>query len=368
MTIAHEPDGPGPLRVVVVGPGAVGSFLGATLALAGHEVTLLGRRLGEADATDHVVLEDRDGSARHVPVRRATDPAEAGEPGLVILAVKAFDLAGALETAAQWPDAAVLTVQNGVGAEGMASSIRRAPVIAAALTTAVEPVAGGVRRLRTGGIGLAGVHAVETTSRRVAADDVATRLAASWNRAGLPARVYPDAEALKWSKLLANLVGNATSAILDMSPGAIYADRDGYAIERAQLQEAVAVMRARRYQPVDLPGASVSLLLRGLALPEVLGRPIVARAIARARGGKSPSLRLHVRVAHAGLPTEAPWLNGGVARSATVTAPAPVNARLAALVDEVAADPARAAHFARRPDRLAAELPLDGAPVATSPT
>ena len=44
--------------------------------------------------------------------------------------------------------------------------------------------------------------------------------------------------------------------------------------------------------------------MRGLALPVAIGRPIVSRAIAGARGGKSPSLRLHVRSQGAGVPTE----------------------------------------------------------------
>ena len=348
----------------MIGPGAVGSFLGATLALAGHDVTLLGRRLAEGDAPDHVVLEASDGTARHVPLRRATDPGDAGEPGLVLLAVKSFDVDEALVTAARWPDAAVLTVQNGLGAEAAARAARQSPVLAGSLTTAVEPVSGGVRRLRTGGIGVAAVRGAGEER----AGELAAELAASWTKAGLPARVYPDAEAMKWSKLLANLVGNATSAILDLDPGAVYADRDGYAVERAQLHEGVAVMRALGLRPVDLPGAGVSLLLRGLSLPEAIGRPVVSRVIAGARGGKSPSLRLHVRVAGQGPPTEARWLNGAVAvAGARLGVPAPVNERLATLVDEVAADPQRAAFFARRPDRLAAELRLGGAPAATPP-
>ena len=53
-------------------------------------------------------------------------------------------------------------------------------------------------------------------------------------------------------------------------------------------------------------------------------------------------------------PTEARWLNGAVATAGgRAGVPAPVNACLAALVDECAADPVRAAWFAGRPDRLA---------------
>ena len=336
-------------RVLVVGSGAVGSFLGGSLAAAGHEVVLLDRRAIGDDA-GRLRIEGAEGSVT-VPVRRLVDPAEAPDPGLVIVAVKVFHLDGALATAGSWPGVPLLTVQNGVGAEEQARAARpSSPVLAASLTTAVEPLADGVRRRRTGGIGVA-----------VVADDgvrsgeaMATLLAASWSAGGLPAVVCPDAAAMKWSKLLGNLVGNATSAILDMDPGEIYADRRTYPIERRQLHEAVAVMRALGLRPVSLPGADVSLLLRGLSLPVAIGRPIVSRAIAGARGGKSPSLRLHVRRDAAGVPTEARWLNGAVAAAGERTGvPVPVNACLAALVDEVAADPARAAWYAGRPDRLA---------------
>jgi 2-dehydropantoate 2-reductase len=158
---------------------------------------------------------------------------------------------------------------------------------------------------------------------------------------------------MKWSKLLANLVGNATSAILDMDPAAIYADRRTYAIERRQLLEALAVMRALGLKPVRLPGADVGMLLRGIRLPPVIGRRLVARGIGGARGGKSPSLRLHVRGGGSG-PTEVRWLNGAVAEAGSRTGvPTPVNGALATIVDEVAADPARATYFAGWPDRLA---------------
>jgi 2-dehydropantoate 2-reductase len=335
-------------RVLVVGSGAVGSFLGGTLAAAGHEVVLLDRRVLGGDDATRLRIEGPDGTAT-VPVRRVVDPSDAGEPGLVLVAVKVFHLDGALAAAERWPAVPLLTVQNGVGAEEQARAARRSPVLAASLTTAVEPLPDGVRRRRTGGIGVAAVADPDGGGAAMA-----TLLAASWTAGGLPARVFPDAAAMKWSKLLGNLVGNATSAILDMDPGEIYADRRTYPVERRQLHEAVAVMKAIGLRPVSLPGADVSLLLRGLALPVALGRPIVSRAIAGARGGKSPSLRLHVRRDATGVPTEAPWLNGAVAAAGgRAGCPAPVNACLAALVDEVAADPARAAWFAGRPDRLA---------------
>ena len=347
--MAIEPEQAGPLRVVVVGAGAVGSFLGGTLASPATTVTLLARRPYDGPDPDTLLLEDPDG-ARHVPVRRATDPDAVDGADVVIIAVKAFDLEPALETARRWPDAAVLTAQNGVGAEAVADAWipYPTPLLAASLTAAVEPADGGVRRLRTGGIGVAVVRD-DDAGRGVA---LRGRLAALWTAAGLPARACPDADAMKWSKLVANLVGNATSAILDLSPGVIYQDKRLYAIERRQLQEALAVMKGLGLRPVALPGADVSMLLRGMWLPPTIGRPLVARGISGARGGKSPSLRLHVREGGTG-PTEARWLNGAVvAASGAAGVATPVNEALLGIVEEVAADPERAEWFKGHPARL----------------
>jgi len=331
------------LRVVVVGAGAVGSFLGGMLAASGASVTLLGRRLAPGSEPGVLLIEDVDGTQR-VPVERAQDTAAITAPDLVILAVKQFDLPGALDAAASWPDVPVMTVQNGIGAEAAAAAARTSPLLAGSLTAAVEPAPGGVRRLRAGGMGVAVV--------RGDVGALAAEVVALFSAAGLRAVQFDDAESMKWSKLLANLVGNATSALLDMDPHDIYDSPRSFPIERRQLLEARAVMRSLGLHPVSLPGAHVQLLLRSLLLPPLVSRPIIARAIGRARGGKSPSLRLHVRGETAG-PTEAYWLNGAVAREgARLGVPTPVNTGLAALVDEAAADPERAAWFEGRPDRL----------------
>jgi hypothetical protein len=71
---------------------------------------------------------------------------------------------------------------------------------------------------------------------------------------GLRARRLEDAASMRWSKLLANLLGNATSAILDMDPGDVYRDRGLFDVERRQLREALAVMRALGLRPLALPG------------------------------------------------------------------------------------------------------------------
>jgi 2-dehydropantoate 2-reductase len=156
---------------------------------------------------------------------------------------------------------------------------------------------------------------------------------------------------MKWSKLLGNLVGNATSAIVDRSPAELYADPGVFAIERRQLLESLAIMGRLGLSPQALPGADIRLLATSLRLPPVLARPILRRIVGAARGGKDPSLLVQATTG-AG-PSEVDWLNGAVANAAErLGGVAPVNRRLTTLVHEVLADPARREWFRGRPDRL----------------
>ena len=335
------------MRVLVIGAGAVGTLLGWALATGGAEVTVLRRRRADLRAGSELALTDPRGVRRSVRAAVATDPADlAGAPDLVLCAVKQFDLPGALAALAGWPQAALLTVQNGVGAEAAALAARpSAPLVAGSVTASVarEPD-GTVRWLRRGGIGLAAV----------AGDAVPVRdeLVTTFRAAGLAARVYPDWAAMKWSKLVANLVGNATGAILDLEPAAIYADPALVAVERDQLREALAVMRGQGLRPVALPGVPVPLLALSTRLPAVLVRPMLARAVRSARGGKSPSLRLHL-ASGAAEPTEVDQLNGAVvAAGKRLGVPTPVNAALMAAVRDVSRDPARRAWYRAQTGRL----------------
>jgi 2-dehydropantoate 2-reductase len=135
-----------------------------------------------------------------------------------------------------------------------------------------------------------------------------------------------------------------------MNPASIYADPDLFEVERDQLREALAVMRARGLRPVSLPGTPVPLLAFAVTLPAVLGRTALGLVVGSARGGKDPSLRGAIQ---GGPPTEAGWLNGAVVRAgASLAIPTPVNEALARLADEAASDPERRAWFQHRPDRL----------------
>ena len=343
------------MRVAVIGAGAVGSVLAGCLSAAGHGVILVARSGPAVPEHGSLELVGPGDQRRTVPVARlSASGALPDDLDAAVLAVKRFDLLTALGVLDGRPLLPAVTVQNGIGAEEQVSAIRiGSPLIAASLTAAVEVgTAGEARWLNRGGIGLApagaGAGAIPTAN-------LARALADAFRAGGMRANVLPDAAGMKWSKLIANLVGNATSALLDLDVGAIYADPALFEVERRQELEALAVMRGLGLRPHALPGADVRLLVRAFRAPAPIARPILSRILGGARGGKMPSLRLAL-VEGPG-PTEVAWLNGAVpAAGERVGVPAPVNAGLRRLVEDAASDPDRRAWFRGRPDRLLAEL------------
>lgn len=333
--------------ILVIGAGAVGSFLGWTLAAGGEEVHLL-RRHGPPDSRSETLTVAGPG-ARVGPVQvtvAGSPQAVQGTPELILIAVKMPDLAGAIETAANWPGATVLAVENGVGADPMLAGMRPITgLIAGSLTTSVERAAdGSIQRLSRGGIVLAPV--------RGDVQLVIQRLVTAFAAGGLRARATASPAAMRWSKLLINLMGNATGAILDLDPVAVYRDPDLFRLERRQLGEALAAMTGLGLRPIRLFGADTRLLRFAVRLPGPLVQPILVRVVAAGRGGKRPSLHLHLEAGRGG-PSEVDWLNGAVATAARdLGGRAPLNARLAELVDACSLDPDRRAWFRGRPDRL----------------
>jgi 2-dehydropantoate 2-reductase len=336
-------------RILVVGGGAVGSFLAGVLAIGGERVVLVDRR-AEPIGPGPLAILDPGGRRLEAVVERVRSVVDVdGPPDAIVFAVKMFDLDRVLDECGRWPTVVGLTIQNGVGAEEAALERRPgAGLVAGSITTPLERSADGpVAWRRRGGLALAPV--------RDPADPLIATVRAAAEIAGLPTARLTDWRAMKWSKLLANLVGNATSALVDLDPSAVYADPSLFRIERRQLLEALAVMDGLGIRPVALPGAAVPWLGRAARLPEPLARLALGRVVGGARGGKMPSLRQHLRSGSG--PSEVGWLDGGVARAGEAAGVAtPVNRRLAELVDRAASDPAFRIELAGHPDRVIAAV------------
>lgn len=338
--------------ILCFGAGAIGTYIGGSLALQGHTVVFL--ELPEVAAqlrTSGLRLSFDDGEKRIPDPQMVTSLAEGltrGPFDLAIFALKSFDTQAVLKSLSPLIDSLppILCLQNGVDNEpALAAVLGQDKVIAGTITSSIGRRGPGdivLERLR--GVGVDAGHPISPS------------LVDAMTSAGLNARLYSNAPNMKWSKLLTNLLANATSAILNMTPGEIFAHSRLYRLEINQLRETLGVMAAQRIHPVNLPGTPVRLLAFCVrSLPPALSQPILRRVLSGGRGGKMPSFHLDL---HSGRgKSEVDYLNGAVVRHGErLGIPTPVNRMLNTTLLALTSREQSLDTYAGQPEKLLALL------------
>jgi 2-dehydropantoate 2-reductase len=341
------------MRVLIYGAGAVGCYLGAYLAQAGHHVTLVGREpLKQAVAGQGLTVKGADSSFRVMDIRAATtlEDALGGGPSYdwIAFTMKAYDTIPAIhDLRAYLPDSPPLACfQNGVGnEESLKAAFGPDQVAAVAMTTHVSVVAPGV-------ISENKARGFTVATDSPAAEPILRALADT----GLRVETAARSQDVKWSKLLLNMTGNATAAILDVPPQDVFADPRLFRVEREAQREALAVMRLQDIDVIDLPGMPVRLLSRAMQrVPPSLIRPVLRRRLMSGRGSHLPSLLSALRAGQKR--SEAPWLNGAVVEAADrLERLAPVNHALALTVADITTGRAAWETYRGKPEMLLAAV------------
>lgn len=348
------------LKVLTFGAGALGTYIGGSLALAGHNVVFLeqalvadelrerGLRLGLAlderrKAKEAFIVEP----SSFVIASSMEDVLRYGPFDVAIYALKSFDTVAAMEGVRPFADKMppILCLSNGVDNEPAITKVLGPDkVIHGTVTSSIGRHAAGdivLEKLR--GVGIAASH------------PLSDRLVAAFKDAFLNAQAYPDADSMKWSKMLTNLLANPTSAILDMSAAEIYTHKGLYKLEIAMLRECLAVMASQNIEVVDLPGTPVRALASATKLPLWLSKPLLARAAGAGRGGKMPSFHIDL---HSGRGrSEVDFLHGAVVRAGEKTGvPTPVNKLLAETLSALTNGEIPLEEYARQPEKLLSKL------------
>ncbi|WP_114227178.1 MULTISPECIES: ketopantoate reductase family protein [Sphingomonas] len=298
-----------PLRIGVVGLGAVGGWLAARLALAGHQVTGFVRSERLRSMADGLQLQ-ADGATFAAPVRLSDQPYEPQD--VLIIATKATGLAAAAEWSRPLigPETAILPLQNGVpfwfaGDEPL-RSVDPAGRIAAALP-ARQLVAGvvhaAVRSPAPGEIVLVHADKLILGEPHGGHSDRVERLAGLFTAAAVPAVADPDVRRAIWYKLWGNCTLNPLSALTRASCDQVLADPDLRRFIAAGMADAAAVgaaigcpisesADARMAVTARLGAFKTSMLQdleagRPLELDALLGAP---RELGRRHGVPTPAL------------------------------------------------------------------------------
>lgn len=302
------------MRILVFGAGAVGGYLGAALAHQGQAVALISRLTTIELIGDKGLTLARPGRPDvrvqpelYATVRQALLTGH--DYDAILLTMKSYDVAEALNALiAFYPEEAyppIITLQNGIGIEEMVKEQLGAErVIAGSLTTPVSRETPERIRVERSDRGLALAPTQRGQKIKPWVD--------LFTAAGVTTVSFKNHRAMKWSKALLNMVGNATSAIVNRQPRAIYQYKPTFELEMEMLREALAVMRAQKLAVVDLPGASASRLAFAVKrLPSFVVKPVLSRLVAGGRGDKLPSF--HMDLAAGKKKNEVFYHNGAVA-------------------------------------------------------
>ncbi len=300
----------GNLRVLSIGAGAIGTYIGGSLALDGHYVVFLEQSNVAVELRRNsffLRFNDIEHELTNPNVVGSLDEAVMMGPyNVALFALKSYDSQTALDSFEKYADKLppFLCLSNGVENERMISRMLGADkVIYGTVTTAIGRRGAGdieVEKLR--GMGVAAGH------------PLSERLTQALNKAGLKAELFKNFLDMKWSKMLTNLIANASSAILDMTPAEIFAHPGLYFLEISMLRETLAVMRHMGIKVVNLPGTPVRALAFAVnRLPLSLSRPLLGKAVGGGRGDKMPSFHIDL---HSGRgKSEVSYLNGAVVRA-----------------------------------------------------
>ncbi len=297
------------MKIAIVGCGAMGSVYAGLLAGAGNEVMVVDGWQAHVDAIRANGLRIEGASGDHTVRLRAYTQPPSETVDLVIVAVKAVQVAGAAQTTVKLmgPDTVVLTIQNGLGsADTVADAVgqdRLAVGIAAAFGASLR------------GPGHAhhnSMNAVKMGAYAGLAPARVEEVAALWRGAGFTADAVANVAAMQWEKLICNVAFSAPCALTGLTVGQAMDDADMGPIGLAAAVEAWQVALARKV-PISVTD------------PE---------AHVRAFGERVRDARPSVLLDHdARRPSEIDVINGAVPREAAKCGlAAPVNATLAALV------------------------------------
>jgi len=346
----------GRMKILTFGAGAIGTYIGGSLTLAGHQVVFVeqprvveelrerGLRLDlTLDKRQELRDASRIDSASFVIVSTLEEALRYGPFDAALFALKSFDTSAAMEGIKPFADKMppILCLSNGVDNEpAISEALGRDKVIHGTVTSAIGRRAAGdivLEKLR--GIGIAKGH------------PLAEKMNTALDRAYLNSRLFDDAASMKWSKMLTNLIANPTSAILDMTASEVFANKDLYRLEIDMLRECLAVMEAQKFEVVDLPGTPVRALAYATTLPLWLSKPFLSRVAGAGRGAKMPSF--HIDLYSGRGKSEVGYLHGAVVRAGEkFNVPTPVNKVLTETLIALTNKEMPLEEFAHKPEKL----------------
>lgn len=227
------------MRIAVVGAGAIGSAVAATLAAAGRDVVLIarGERLRALRMGPQRIVSD--GKKIDVPLHAAAMGDELPKFDLSICCVKMPDVQQALAAS---KSGVVLTLQNGVEAHEIAARMLPDAHIAAGRVHGFFEIDGDV--VRHVGVEASILFGCTNGDPNTAEQAVHAAFAQTM----FPVEVAPDIRRSLWEKFLLAACLGSVAAALDLPAGTVLTHKDGEVLLRRALAEVVTFASARKIE------------------------------------------------------------------------------------------------------------------------
>jgi 2-dehydropantoate 2-reductase len=222
-------------RILVVGAGAVGSFFGAQLQRAGHDVSFLARQSQAEALTREGLTVHSGGRTALVKVHASGDAGAASQSDLVLVCVKSYDTAAAARQLAPHlsDNVTVLTMQNGVSNHEIFGREAQHPALAAVVYVAAQMESSTHLLHNAAGNLLIGAPRATGLSPR--------SLAELFTQANIPCATSDFIERDLWHKMIINCAFNGISACTHSTYGSMMQEPLIRELMTAIVREGIAV-------------------------------------------------------------------------------------------------------------------------------
>ena len=246
------------MKIAIIGPGALGTLLAASLKTKSNPKTpfdlwLLDYKPERAKLLNEqgLILEKND-QLLSCKINATADPKEIGPTDIIILCVKYPDVAAGLQQAAKLAhsDSLLVTLQNGIGHLELLKTGKGSPAIILGITAlGANLVSPG--HVRYAGSGLTRIGFLKSASfaRSLLLAQVCNLL----NDSGMETAIVDNILDYVWTKLLINVGINALTAIHRCSNGELLETDDTLNTLTAAVKEGEAVARAMGIQVPNDP-------------------------------------------------------------------------------------------------------------------
>jgi 2-dehydropantoate 2-reductase len=233
------------MKIVVLGPGAIGCLLAAYLAKVGADIYLLDYRPQRASLLQMNGIEvENDQGGFHTAVKATANPSEIRSAELFLLCVKAGDTEAAVAPlqGSISENSCFVSLQNGLGnGEKLGEFFGRERVLAGVTSHGATLL--DVGHVRHAGRGNIWLGPSPKSSLRPHTKKKLDQLALTLNQANLQASVTDAIEHIIWRKFLANIGINALTSILRVTNGKLLDDPACQVLMSRAIAEAVTIAR-----------------------------------------------------------------------------------------------------------------------------